>query len=83
MNTQTETPALSNSPARDLVSKLYESFLENDYKFTTKGTALAAARARKALSNLAKACKPARKEVQIAKVAKVAEKRAAKLAAKA
>jgi len=55
----------------------------NIAKFRAKGTASAVARARKAASALAKHLKVVRKELQLDKVRVVAEKRAAKAAAKA
>lgn len=75
-------PIPTDRPARQLVTDFYTSYLLNDVKFSGRGIALAAAHARKDLSSLAKACKHARKEIQLAKVAKIAEKRAAKLATK-
>lgn len=64
--------------ANSVVAELYAAYTADYAKFTDKGTAQAAARARKALSALGKAVKPARKELQLAKVEAVAKKRAAK-----
>lgn len=81
MSEETQTP--TEVSAKDKVAQLFGAYTENLTKFENKGTALAAARARKNLSLLIKEARKARKEIQVAKVAKVAEKRAAKAAAKA
>lgn len=81
MSENTETQVTVS--ALETVDALYNAYTTDYHKFVEKGTAQAAARARKALSALAKTIKLARKELQLAKVAKVAEKRAAKAAAKA
>lgn len=57
---------------------LYGDYVDNREKFIRKGTASAAARARKNLSALAKHIKTVRKELQLEKVRVVAEKRASK-----
>lgn len=60
--------------------ELFKSYLKDLLKFRIKGTASAAARARKKLSELSHLAKPVRKGIQKDKVAKVAERRAAKQA---
>lgn len=60
--------------------EVFKTFLKDLLKFRIKGTASAAARARKAYSKLAKLSRPVRKGIQRDKVAKVAERRAAKAA---
>jgi hypothetical protein len=67
----------------DKLKSLFDSALVNATKFYTKGTASAAARARKNLSALAKLTKVVRKELQSAKKVKVAERKAKREAAKA
>lgn len=42
----------------------YAKYLEENKKFTEKGVKVAAARARKALAEIAKLCKERRKEIQ-------------------
>lgn len=76
METTEETQ--SNLSANEKLSiDLFNTFLEDTVKFRTKGTASAAARARKSASLLAKLLKELRKELQDAKVAKAAAKKAA------
>lgn len=58
--------------------KLFNEMYINAQKFYTKGTATAAARNRKAWSELIKLGKKARKEIQQDKKASVAKKRAIK-----
>ena len=65
------------TPNEQKVTELVQSFVENVTKFRTKGTASAAVRARKDASELQKHLKVVRKELQEAKVQKVAEKRQA------
>lgn len=67
----------------DKAKALFEAAHANASKFYTKGTASAAARARKNLSALAKLTKVVRKELQVAKKAKVADRKAKREAAKA
>lgn len=55
---------------------LFRTYLENVAKFRSKGTASAAARARKNASELTKLLKTIRKELQEAKLAAVASKKA-------
>jgi hypothetical protein len=86
MSEETQTPEVTKTPLEVAVAQaagLFAEFAADTEKFLEKGTASAAARARKALSALSKHNKIVRKELQLAKVAKVAEKRAAKAAAKA
>jgi len=45
----------------------YEAYLAENAKFTEKGVKVSAARARKALAEIAKLCKERRKEIQDAK----------------
>lgn len=47
----------------------YETYLNENSKFTDKGVKAAAARARKALGELAKLCKVRRAEIQASKSA--------------
>ena len=56
--------------------ELFRTYLQNLLKFRNKGTASAAARARKAISTLSKLAKPVRKGIQTDKVIKVTERRA-------
>jgi N-glycosylase/DNA lyase len=42
----------------------YEAYLAENQKFTEKGVKVSAARARKALAEIAKLCKERRKEIQ-------------------
>lgn len=58
---------------------LFRTYLENVVKFRSKGTASAAARARKNASELTKLLKIIRKELQEAKLATVAFKKAESL----
>jgi hypothetical protein len=55
--------------------ELFKTFVEDVAKFRSKGTASAVVRARKSASDLTKLLKVVRKELQLAKVAKVEEKR--------
>ena len=57
---------------------LFKSYIANVAKFRGKGTASAAARARKDASSLTKLLKEVRKELQEAKVAVIAAKKAQK-----
>lgn len=57
---------------------IFKSYLSNAAKFRSKGTVSAAARARKDASVLTKLLKEVRKELQEAKVAAVAAKKAQK-----
>ena len=45
------------------ITAAYETFVEENEKFVTKGNKAAAGRARKALSELAKLCKARRQEI--------------------
>lgn len=58
--------------------ELFKGFVEDTVKFRTKGTASAAVRARKGASDLTKLFKTVRKELQVAKIQKTAEKKALK-----
>jgi hypothetical protein len=79
---ETTTDKLSKlSPNETLSVELFSKFIEDTVKFRSKGTASAAARARKSASSLAKLIKALRKELQEAKVANAAAKKAAKQAA--
>ncbi|MFA6845843.1 MAG: hypothetical protein WCR02_08965 [Sphaerochaetaceae bacterium] len=49
------------------LSQQYEIYLAENTKFTEKGVKVSAARARKALAEIAKLCKERRKEIQEAK----------------
>jgi len=62
----------------DLSVELFKAYYTDVVKFYTKGTASAAARARKNLSKITKLAKEIRKEVQTDKKAKIAERKAAK-----
>jgi hypothetical protein len=55
--------------------ELFKGYLTDLLKFRTKGTASAAARARKKASTLAKLFKPVRKGIQLDKVAKIKARR--------
>ena len=46
---------------------LFETYVHENQKFTEKGVKASAARARKALAEIAKLCKERRKEIQDAK----------------
>jgi replicative DNA helicase len=86
MSEENQTPEVTKTPLEQAVERATElqaAFIVDYQKFLEKGTASAAARARKALSESSKQNKTVRKELQLAKIAKVAEKRAAKAAAKA
>lgn len=77
METQ-QTEKLSKlSPNETLSIELFSTYIEDTVKFRNKGTASAAARARKSASKLAKLIKVLRKELQEAKVANAAAKKAA------
>lgn len=55
--------------------ELFRTFVNNTLKFRTKDTVSAAARARKAASALTKLMKTVRKEIQVKKLALVAERK--------
>lgn len=76
--TQTQTPVVTENV--DKAVELFKGIYTDTTKFYTKGTALAAARARKGLSQLSKLAKVIRKELQADKKAKVAARKAAKQA---
>jgi len=61
----------------------FKSYLTNLAKFRNKGVASAAARARKFASEVTHQLKDIRKAIQVDKIQKVVEKRAAKAAKKA
>ncbi len=46
------------------IAQQYETYLEENAKFTEKGVKVAAARARKALAEIGKLCKERRREIQ-------------------
>ena len=46
------------------LTQQYETYLAENQKFTEKGVKVSAARARKALAEIAKLCKERRKEIQ-------------------
>ena len=80
----TETEAVTVvSKGVDMARELFNEFYADSAKFYTKGTASAAARARKSASALAKHFKVVRKELQVAKQANAAAKKAAKAVAPA
>lgn len=56
--------------------ELFKTFIQDTVKFRVKGTASAAARARKSASKLVHLLKPIRKALQEEKKVRVAEKRA-------
>tara|TARA_R110000868_G_C10693992_1_gene748605 strand:+ start:561 stop:794 length:234 start_codon:yes stop_codon:yes gene_type:complete len=64
----------------DKAKALFDCAYANATKFYTKGTASAAARARKSLSELAKLAKVVRKDLQDAKKTKIADRKASKSA---
>ena len=74
METQLEQLTDKEKAAIDL----FKEFLADAAKFRSKGTASAAVRARKGASELTKLLKDVRKELQLAKVQKAAEKKALK-----
>ncbi len=78
MSDETQTPTVTVTENVDKAVDLFKAFYVDATKFYSKGTALAAARARKDLSQLAKLAKVLRKELQVAKKAKVAARKAAK-----
>lgn len=61
--------------AEKLSIELFKSFVKDTLKFRIKGTASAAARARKRASELIHLLKPIRKQIQLDKVIKVHERR--------
>ena len=72
------TETQSNLSANEKLSiDLFNTYLEDTVKFRNKGTASAAARARKSASQLAKLIKVLRKELQDAKVQNASAKKAA------
>lgn len=77
--TTTET-AVVVSEGVDKSLELFNAYYVNAQKFYAKGTASAAARARKAASQLTKHFKVVRKELQVAKQAKVAARKDARAA---
>lgn len=80
MSQETSNPTVTENV--DKAKALFESAYTDANKFYSKGTASAAARARKKLSELAKLAKTVRKELQSAKKVKVAERKAKREAAK-
>jgi hypothetical protein len=83
MATEEQTPVTTVTPLQEAAAKyeaFYITYATNLNKFLTKGTASAAARSRKALSEASKFTKKLRKELQTARKEKTAEKRAAKAA---
>ena len=76
METNNELDVLTDNEKRSV--ELFKAFLANAVKFRSKGTASAAARARKSASELTHLLKTIRKEIQDAKVESVAAKKAQK-----
>jgi hypothetical protein len=76
METENELETLTDNEKESV--NIFRSYLENVAKFRSKGTASAAARARKDASTLAKLLKTIRKELQEAKAQAVADKKAQK-----
>jgi hypothetical protein len=76
METINELETLTDNEKESV--NIFRSYLENVAKFRGKGTASAAARARKDASALTKLLKTIRKELQEAKAAVVAAKKAQK-----
>ena len=76
METENELETLTDNEKESV--NIFRSYLENVAKFRSKGTASAAARARKDASALAKLLKTIRKELQEAKAQAVADKKAQK-----
>jgi hypothetical protein len=76
MSTENQNPVLPENftTAKALVDSAYVDAV----KFYSKGNVSAAARTRKAFSSLAKLAKEVRKDIQVAKKAKVAERKAKK-----
>lgn len=78
---ETVNENLSNLTENEILSiELFSEFVSNTVKFRNKGTASAAARARKNASQLAKLIKTLRKELQETKIANADAKQAAKSA---
>ncbi len=76
MEENTQLDVLSGNEKQSI--ELFKTFVEDTAKFRTKGTASAANRARKGASALSKLLKEIRKELQAAKRANAAAKKAAK-----
>lgn len=75
-NTETETATTALTSNEVQTISLFKSFVEDTLKFRTKGTASAAARARKSASALAKLLKVVRKELQEDKASQAAARKA-------
>lgn len=60
-------PLEDSMTIHEQLSQQYEIYLAENTKFTEKGVKVSAARARKALAEIAKLCKERRKEIQEAK----------------
>lgn len=73
--TEPTTTALTPNEAQTI--SLFKSFVEDTLKFRTKGTASAAAKARKSASALAKLLKVVRKELQEDKASQAAARKEA------
>jgi hypothetical protein len=77
---ETENEELQSLTEKEIESiSLFKSYISNVAKFRSKGTASAAARARKDASLLTKLLKEIRKELQEAKAQAVAAKKAQKV----
>ena len=67
------TDTNTTASAHDALKTAFDAYLAENVKYSTKGVKAAGTRARKALADLAKACKSRRVEIQSEKNAAVSK----------